>query len=263
MPGPGAARRRATGARRAPRSLGRGDGPPRHAAADARPVARHEVRHLRPVLCRAAGHGDEDGAAARLAGPEVLLPPRPARGPARGARLYEKARLVAGCANDRTVAKWIERAEAMTCIQLRRAIEAEEQEHMSARRELDVRAAAPGANLMSAAFRAAREAAGTGSTPANASNASPGTSSRPGRRPSRRREPRRRGPSRATRGDARPPAAAAPPCMHTTCSSGRPVEETSCAISPPSVRLTISSPSTVGTCAFAGRRRTGCGGWSR
>ena len=73
---------------------------------------------------------------------------------------YEKARLVAGCANDRTVARWIERAEGTTCVELRRAIEAEEQEQMCARRSLDARVPRRVANLMSAAFRAAREAAG-------------------------------------------------------------------------------------------------------
>ncbi len=41
---------------------------------------------------------------------------------------YEKARLVAGCADDASVNGWIERAERSTCIALRREIEAGEQE---------------------------------------------------------------------------------------------------------------------------------------
>jgi len=73
---------------------------------------------------------------------------------------YEKARLVARCADDESIASWIERAEGLTCIALRREIEAQEATQMRAQGALDARVPRRVANLMSAAFRAVREAAG-------------------------------------------------------------------------------------------------------
>ena len=72
---------------------------------------------------------------------------------------YEKARLVASCAREDTVQGWIERAENLTCIALRREIEARETAQMCARRELDLRLPRRVALLLSLALRAAREAA--------------------------------------------------------------------------------------------------------
>jgi hypothetical protein len=52
----------------------------------------------------------------------------------RGGRVsYEKARLVAGWATDRTVEGWIERAKGLTCIALEREVEAREETQMRAR----------------------------------------------------------------------------------------------------------------------------------
>jgi hypothetical protein len=74
---------------------------------------------------------------------------------------YEKARLVAQHADDTTVDAFIARAEASTCIALRRELEAAEEARMSARGELAVRVPRRVASLLDAACRAAREAAGT------------------------------------------------------------------------------------------------------
>ena len=73
---------------------------------------------------------------------------------------YEKARLVAGCADDLSLKSWIERAERSTCVALRREIEACEQTQMRARGELDMRAPKRIVALLALALRAAREAAG-------------------------------------------------------------------------------------------------------
>ncbi len=69
---------------------------------------------------------------------------------------YEKARLVARMADDRTVAGWIRRAEASTCIELRREIDDAEQAQMCARRELDLRVPLRVRILLDAAIRAVR-----------------------------------------------------------------------------------------------------------
>jgi len=71
---------------------------------------------------------------------------------------YEKARLVAGCADDTSVDGWIERAEGLTCIALKREIEAEEKTQMCARGDLELRVPARVAALLAAALHAARQA---------------------------------------------------------------------------------------------------------
>jgi hypothetical protein len=73
---------------------------------------------------------------------------------------YEKARLVAGCADDAAVDRWIARAERTTCIALRREIEAEHNAQMCARGDLTVRVPHRVGKLVGAAFAAARAAAG-------------------------------------------------------------------------------------------------------
>jgi hypothetical protein len=78
---------------------------------------------------------------------------------------YEKARLVAKHADDGTVEAFIARAEASTCIALRRELEAAEEAQMSARGQLDVRVPRRVASLLDAACRAAREVAGRWLTP--------------------------------------------------------------------------------------------------
>jgi hypothetical protein len=69
---------------------------------------------------------------------------------------YEKARLVAGCADDESVAEWIARAEATTCIALRREIESRDEAQMRARGEVALRVPQRVATLLGRAFRAAR-----------------------------------------------------------------------------------------------------------
>jgi hypothetical protein len=73
---------------------------------------------------------------------------------------YEKARLVAGCADDASIDAWIARAERTTCVALRREIEARAETQMCARNELDLRMPRRVAVLLAEAFRAARAAAG-------------------------------------------------------------------------------------------------------
>jgi len=51
---------------------------------------------------------------------------------------YEKARLIARYADERSVESWIERAERMPCIDLRRQLQGDEEAQMSARGEFDV-----------------------------------------------------------------------------------------------------------------------------
>jgi hypothetical protein len=73
---------------------------------------------------------------------------------------YEKARLVAGCADHTSVDAWIERAEGSTCIALKREIEAREETQMCARGELTLRVPRRVGLLVGVAFLAARKAAG-------------------------------------------------------------------------------------------------------
>jgi len=72
---------------------------------------------------------------------------------------YEKARLVAAHADDTTVDAWIERAQGLTCMNLKRELEARERAQMCARGELDLRVPREVGALLNAAIRAAREAA--------------------------------------------------------------------------------------------------------
>jgi 5-methylcytosine-specific restriction endonuclease McrA len=70
---------------------------------------------------------------------------------------YEKARLVAGCADEGSVEAWIARAEGMTCIALRRAIDSGEEKQLCAQGEIAVRVPDSVSALVSSAFTAARE----------------------------------------------------------------------------------------------------------
>ncbi|ABS28620.1 HNH endonuclease [Anaeromyxobacter sp. Fw109-5] len=71
---------------------------------------------------------------------------------------YEKARIVAEQADDKTVEEWLRRAEGTTCIALRRESETEREVQMCARGELDLRMPRRVASLLEAAVRAARAA---------------------------------------------------------------------------------------------------------
>jgi hypothetical protein len=74
---------------------------------------------------------------------------------------YEKARVIASHATDASVDEMIARAEGMTCIALRRALETEEeQRQICARKEIDLRVPRSVALLLASAMAAARKAAG-------------------------------------------------------------------------------------------------------
>lgn len=90
------------------------------------------------------------------------------RAMAEGRLSYEKARLVATHADERTVAELIARAEGLTAIALRRELEGEEEAQMCGRGELAVFLPRRVAGLLSAAIRAARDDAGTWLTPGQA-----------------------------------------------------------------------------------------------
>jgi len=76
-----------------------------------------------------------------------------------GRLFYEKARLIARYAGDEPIDVWIERAERMTCIALRRELQRAEETHSCARDEFDVWAPRPIVGLVALAFCAARKAA--------------------------------------------------------------------------------------------------------
>jgi hypothetical protein len=73
---------------------------------------------------------------------------------------YEKARLLARDLDPAAIPAWIEQAETMTCIELRRALEGEEERQMCARGAFRLWLPASVAVVASAAFRAARREAG-------------------------------------------------------------------------------------------------------
>jgi hypothetical protein len=73
---------------------------------------------------------------------------------------YEKARLVAAHADDTTVEALIERAQGLTCMNLKFELEARERAQICARGELDLRVPRGVGALLDAAVRAAREVAG-------------------------------------------------------------------------------------------------------
>ncbi len=73
---------------------------------------------------------------------------------------YEKARLIARYADEESVEEWIERAELMTCIDLRRQLQGSEEAQMSARGEFEVWLPRRVGGLLALAFAAARRDAG-------------------------------------------------------------------------------------------------------
>lgn len=73
---------------------------------------------------------------------------------------YEKARLVGRLERPADVDGWVARARTLTVVALRRALEADDDAQMRARRVLVVRMPSRTASLLAAAFRAVREAEG-------------------------------------------------------------------------------------------------------
>ena len=128
---------------------------------------------------------------------------------------YEKARLVAWQADDTTVEEIIGVAEAMTCIDLRRKIEAEEEEQMCARGDFDFRAPRASGRCSRRRFPLRGKPPASGFHRQNACGGSPSTSSTPGRPRWKNRARRRGGSSRATAASAgaglQPPRHAGPP----------------------------------------------------
>jgi hypothetical protein len=78
---------------------------------------------------------------------------------------YEKARLVARCADAGSVDEWIERAVTMPCVDLAREIEERTEEQLCARGEMDLRMPKRVADLLEDAVRAVREGEGRFLTP--------------------------------------------------------------------------------------------------
>jgi hypothetical protein len=78
---------------------------------------------------------------------------------------YEKARLVASVADEKTLDGWIAQAERSTVIALRRLVDTSREVQMCARRELQLRIPTGVGALVRAAFRAARAVAGRWLTP--------------------------------------------------------------------------------------------------
>ena len=72
-----------------------------------------------------------------------------------GALSYEKVRLIARRPEEE-IDSWIERARSLTCIKLRRAMEADEEAQLRARQALRVRLPLRVALILAAAFRAVR-----------------------------------------------------------------------------------------------------------
>jgi len=72
---------------------------------------------------------------------------------------YEKARVIARHAEGEEVQGWIEKAETMTCVALRRAMQAKDESQMCARGTFSVWMTVSAAEVVRAAFRAARAAA--------------------------------------------------------------------------------------------------------
>ena len=73
---------------------------------------------------------------------------------------YEQARLIARHANQATVQEWIERAEQLTCIELRRELQGKEEAQMCARREYRVWLPRSVAALLALTIQAVRKAEG-------------------------------------------------------------------------------------------------------
>ena len=72
---------------------------------------------------------------------------------------YEKARIIARHAEGEEVQDWVERAETMTCVELRRAMQDKDEAQMCARGTFRVWMPVSVAEVVKAAFRAARAAA--------------------------------------------------------------------------------------------------------
>jgi hypothetical protein len=78
---------------------------------------------------------------------------------------YEKARLIARYADQESMKGWIERAQKMTCIELRRQLKKKEEAQMCARGEFAVWVPRRLVGLFPLAFAAARKAAGQSLSP--------------------------------------------------------------------------------------------------
>jgi hypothetical protein len=72
---------------------------------------------------------------------------------------YEKARLVASCADDQSIDAWITRAQGLTCVALSREVESFDEAQMRARGEVTLRLPERVGALLDSALRAAQLAA--------------------------------------------------------------------------------------------------------
>src|SRR5256885_16289525 len=73
---------------------------------------------------------------------------------------YEKARLIARYADENAIREWIDRAEHLPCIALRRELQQGEEMRMCARGQFEVWAPPRISAVIAEAFSAARQAAG-------------------------------------------------------------------------------------------------------
>jgi len=78
---------------------------------------------------------------------------------------YERARTIAWEADESTIGHWIDRACALTCVELRREVEGEEEAQMSARGQLELSVPVRVIELLADTFRAARAEASRHLTP--------------------------------------------------------------------------------------------------
>ena len=114
------------------------------------------------------------GMSDRTVGQRIALERRlydlpPLRDAMRSGRVtYEKARIVAAHATERTLEAWLQRAERLTCRALAREAEAEEEQQTCAWGAVSWRLPARVVSLLESALRAAREAAGRFLTPSEA-----------------------------------------------------------------------------------------------
>ena len=263
--GPGPARRRPAPAARPALPLGRGLRPPRHAPAPPRPLARHAVHRLRPLLQRAARHvrSAPSRSAPRSSAGSASCPPcappcAMAGSPTRRPASSRPSRPASGPSTTS-----IERASRLPCIALAREAEAAEEQQTCAAGELSCRLPAPG------------RLAPRGGAPVG-----PGRFRKVphGRRGARgRRQPLHRRLEAAPRGAEHPPEARPRPrwqqvpgpglqprrrSTSTTSASAPTVAPTSRPTSSASAPPTTSTASTPATCASPARRRTASAGGS-
>jgi hypothetical protein len=176
---------------------------------------------------------------------------------------YEKARLLARDLDPGSIAGWIERAEAMTCIELRRTLEEEDERQMCARGALRLWLPASVAAVASAAFRAARREAGRWISPTECLLRIADHFIEVWKPRVAQKKRCHAGSASETSTGARSPAAAVQPRSRITSSSSPRAATTTPRTRPPSAPSTTCAPSTLAACGSPAPRPTSCAGCSR